>query len=312
MPDFTIKNPVQVIRMDSGQTGRLFFYDSNNALLFGGDFESVEFTVPRGVAIVKDDFKSDKGTFIGCSSFKNCSVGSQTLIAKSNDGKLRFQVTIITNMTSQLKRIYGLVPKAQRWADATIKVLAEARNFMATNGFDDKDLRSLRLVNRCFKVIEDIGVTLSDQQKSAQVIGDLDRAAKIFNEIKAVLAAVRNNKIYIHEVFDDPDEPATIAYALIGYWKYKNPINGIYFVKSAIEKKTDDFIVDAMMHELAHFVGPESPDPEAVGHAIIEKETAYGRLALKVDRVNAFRNASSYAWLAYLARMSPEQWMKAV
>ena len=44
---------------------------------------------------------------------------------------------------------------------------------------------------------------------------------------------------------------------------------------------------------------------------MVSGKPAYGDLALGLSKADAMVNASSYAWLAYLARKSPTQWLTA-
>jgi len=78
-------------------------------------------------------------------------------------------------------------------------------------------------------------------------------------------------------------------------------------VKENLEDQSDEFVVDATMHECAHFVGPIGS--EEIGHAVVGGRAAYGKLALTLSRGDALKNASSYAWLAYLARKPSSVWL---
>ncbi len=70
-----------------------------------------------------------------------------------------------------------------------------------------------------------------------------------------------------------------------------------------------EFIVDASIHEFAHFCRPLGADE--AGHAMAGGRPAYGSLALGLAKSAAMKNASSYAWLAYLARMEKTKWLTA-
>ena len=80
------------------------------------------------------------------------------------------------------------------------------------------------------------------------------------------------------------------------------PQNGIYMCTSNIANKTRDHLIDLMVHELAHFVGP------CAGALMIEDHSG-GLEALKSPHGIAIRTATNYAWLAWLSRLPRSQWL---
>jgi hypothetical protein len=197
-------------------------------------------------------------------------------------------------------RVYGVIPTAEVWRAAAVRVLEATTRALSTKTPTDDDLVALALVDRCFKVKE-AGRT------DAQAAADVASIRRVFDEIGKLFAAITSGKEYLHE--DETGNAKAFAYTHCGHWVYKKPADGIWYVRKNLVGKSDEFIVDATMHESAHFVGPEGRGE--IGHAEVGGETAYGQLALKLKRADALVNASSYAWLAYLARKPQSEWITA-
>jgi hypothetical protein len=197
-------------------------------------------------------------------------------------------------------RVYGLVPTAESWRAAADRVLVSALRGLTVSPPNAEDLQALALVNRCFKLNE-------PGRTPAQVASDIEGIRRIFDEIRSLFSAIRKGDEYLH---DSPGGHDTDnAYTFAGHWKFRKPADGIWYVKTNLEGKPNDFIVDATMHECAHFVGPIGA--QEIGHAKVGGSPAYGKLAFQISRADCLKNASSYAWLAYLARMPSSVWLTA-
>lgn len=122
-----------------------------------------------------------------------------------------------------------------------------------------------------------------------------------------LIQSIKAGDQYLDESFDPAHLTKDTAYTFPGHFAKRNPDDGIWYVRSKIEPATEEFIVDASIHEFAHFCGPLGADE--VGHAMIGGQPAYGSLALGLAKSAAMKNASSYAWLAYLARMEKSKWL---
>ena len=158
------------------------------------------------------------------------------------------------------------------------------------------------MVNRCFKLNE-------TGRTNAQAAADIASIRHIFDEIRSLFEAIKSGAEYLHDDAGSPEHATDNAYTIPGHWKFKKPSDGIWYVKKNLDGKNDEFIVDATMHECADFVGPMGAGE--IGHATVGGAPAYGQLALTLSRANACVNASSYAWLAYLARKPQSEWLTA-
>jgi len=205
--------------------------------------------------------------------------------------------------SDMMTRVYRLMPTVESWRASGGRVLDLAAGALKTTTSPLPEQKmALGLVDRVFKVTNHPGQTV------AQSLKDIERIKSVFNEIKLLLQAITRGQRYLHQS-NDPKHSADTAYTFPGHWKNKDPKDGIWYVKEKIQNATDEFVVDATMHEFAHFCGPFGV--EAVGHAKIGGAPAYGDSALTLSKPDAMKNASSYAWLAYLARKPASQWLTA-
>lgn len=201
-----------------------------------------------------------------------------------------------------MKRVYRLIPTAENWRLAADKVLALALASLKTPPPNDEQKLAMQLVDRIFKISTHPG------QTTEQSIKDIERLQGVFREIRLLIQAITKGDQYLQES-TDPSHSGDTAYTFPGNWKNKDPKDGVWYVKAKIENATDEFVVDATIHEFAHFCGPAGAD--AVDHAMVGGQPAYGDLALGLSKTDAFKNASSYAWLAYLARKPSNVWLTA-
>jgi hypothetical protein len=207
-----------------------------------------------------------------------------------------------TTFPDWLKRVYRLIPMVETWRLAAEKVLVQAKAGITSGTPTEQQKLAMRLVDRVFKI------TTHPGQTTEMTKADLDRIKAVFDQIKLLIQAISGGALYLLES-KEPGHDKDNAYTVPGHWKNKDPNDGIWYVKANIEGATDEFIVDATMHEFAHFCGPSGAG--AVDHAHVGGKPAYGMLALGLSKTDALINASSYAWLAYLARMTPDRWLSA-
>jgi len=214
--------------------------------------------------------------------------------------------TLVPVMT----RVQAALPEALSWAGLAIQRLAEAEEKLKGTPGPDFTV-SLQLVDRCFKVIG---------------LGK-DGGLKALKHIRPIFATMREVIIvsmkvsFFHQAPGGCNAPGKSinAFTYCGGFKKRDgnglppmsnpefsgpnvPQNGIYMCTNNIANKNRDHLVDLMVHELAHFVGPAS------GPFMIEDHSG-GLAALKSSHNIAIRTASNYAWLAWLARLPRSQWL---
>jgi hypothetical protein len=201
-----------------------------------------------------------------------------------------------------LKRVYNLIPFAEMWRNNAHYVLTLAETGLKQTTPLPEHNMAMDLLERVFKLKSNTG------QTTAQSLADIQHIKGIFSEMKQLMAAIKKGDQYLLES-TDPAHATDTAYTFPGNWANKTPSDGIWYVRSKIEPATDEFVIDATIHEFAHFCGPKGA--KSVGHALVGGKPAYGNLALGLSKSDAMVNASSYAWLAYLARKPPTQWLTA-
>ena len=106
--------------------------------------------------------------------------------------------------------------------------------------------------------------------------------------------------------FDDKGRPLDNAYAQVGGWK-RGDSNGITFVVERVITWNETELTDLITHEAVHFAG-------GIDHHYIDgnrNNAAYGTKVFKLTNEQSKKNASSYSYLAYLARMPHTRWLTA-
>jgi hypothetical protein len=201
-----------------------------------------------------------------------------------------------------MKRVYRLMPMAEIWRAAAERVLTAAEAGLKSSLPTPDQNHAMDLVDRVFKMTP-------SGQSTAQSIADIQQIKGVFVQMKQLIQAIIGGAFYLHECVTELAHPKDIAYTHPGAWALRTPSDGIWYLRSKIEPATDEFVVDASIHEFAHFCGPQGANH--VGHAQVGGQPAYGMLALQLSKADAMRNASSYAWLAYLARKPSSVWLTA-
>lgn len=191
-------------------------------------------------------------------------------------------------------RARGLISKADEWRDSAERVLYWASCALDSPGVSSFNDLAYKLVDRCFKV--------SGRSMTLQRRADILSIAAVFHDVGTFYNEAKSSKDYI--TIGPKIRPDDIAYAEVGGWKTGNK-KGLTFVLSECEPKSDEDLIDIMTHETMHFAG-------GIGHYMITKTTpAYGDKVFKLTVDQALQNASSYAYLAYLARLPSPQWLTA-
>jgi hypothetical protein len=152
---------------------------------------------------------------------------------------------------------------------------------------------ALELVHRCFKVKDHV----LDIQKQSNIT----KIKKCFRAIADFFVEVKADKGFL--TVGTSSNPADIAFAIVGGWKSGDK-DGLTFVLDKCKNKSDADLTDIIMHESAHFAG-------GIDHASVNGKPAYGSLVFGLSSADALNNASSYAYLAYLARMDHTKWLTA-
>ena len=75
---------------------------------------------------------------------------------------------------------------------------------------------------------------------------------------------------YFREVTDEEmkkqcDGDSGGAFTHAGHWANQTPSDGIFMNKDVCPPHTEDWILDAMTHEVAHFCGPMPPKSSGSG-----------------------------------------------
>jgi hypothetical protein len=185
-----------------------------------------------------------------------------------------------------------LVGDADKWRAATDLVLNWAAIGVSTPGNKLTD-DALALVDRCFKI--------NSHSTSAQKIADLAAIKGVFKNMADFYADVKKGTEYLN--VGPPVRPNDIAYAPVGGWAKKDK-KGLTFVLAQCESKNDVDLIDVITHESVHFAGN-------INHYNIGSTPAYGSTVFTLTNAQAKQNASSYAYLAYLARLQSSQWATA-
>jgi len=185
-----------------------------------------------------------------------------------------------------------LVATADTWRAATDRVLNWAAIGITTPGNQLTD-DALALVDRCFKI--------NSLSTNALKVAELASIRVVFKNMADFYAEVKKGSEYL--TVGAPIRPSDIAYAQVGGWSKKDK-KGLTFVLAQCESKKDVDLIDVITHESVHFAGN-------VDHYNINNVPAYGSKVFTLTNAQAKQNASSYAYLAYLARLQSNQWATA-
>jgi hypothetical protein len=192
-----------------------------------------------------------------------------------------------------LARAKKLVATADSWRDSAEKVLYWARCALDSPGENAFNDQALVLVNRCFKVNEHTFTTFATR--------DIDRIKAVFRNIADFYSTVKTGTEYL--TLGPAIRPDDQAYAAVGGWARKDK-SGLTFVLARCKGKSDEDLTDIIMHESVHFAG-------GIDHYLIGVDPAYGEKVFTLTNSQALQNASSYSYLAYIARMNPALWATA-
>lgn len=201
-----------------------------------------------------------------------------------------------------LQRVQSLIPRAVVRQQSAIAMLGWARiaiDFPDTNDFNKA---ALGLVDRCFKISQAPGATALARQNQMRL--DLAMITQVYMNGVAFLSDP-NAKSYFIEISDADIRTkcggvTANACTNPGHWTNHDPTDGIWVNKEICPPHTDDWLLDAITHEFAHFCGPLPP-------AEI-KDQGYGDAALLLPRERAQKNAANHAWFAGLSQTSPSNW----
>ena len=194
--------------------------------------------------------------------------------------------------TEFLVKARKLVADADKWRAATDLVLNWATIGVSSPGNKLTD-DALALVDRCFKI--------NSHSTAALKIADLAKLKVVFKTMADFYAEVKKGTEYLN--VGPALRPNDIAYAPVGGWAKKDK-KGLTFVLAQCESKKDVDLIDVITHESVHFAG-------SIDHYVIGSTPAYGSKVFALTNDQAKKNASSYAYLAYLARMQSSQWATA-
>lgn len=218
---------------------------------------------------------------------------------KSSLRKMNEQATAAAP-TTFLQRVYGLVHRAIARQRSAIATLAMARIAVDAPTTSDLNKAALDLVNRCFKIFEATG---SDVEKKASWRTDIDMIVQVYTNGVAFLTDARVNEYFIE--LSDADirvkaGQAANACTNPGCWTKKDPTDGIWLNKDVCPPHNNEWLLDALTHEFAHFCGPLPPTQV--------KDLGYGDAALALPRERAQKNAANHAWFAGLSQTPSANW----
>lgn len=188
------------------------------------------------------------------------------------------------------------VNKGVKWALKAVVELLNALEFV-----EGKKERkpSYDLVDRCFKID-----TLSTGQQKKHAI---NKIIKIFNRYPR---ARRSVKPFVRTGGKCINEKGELIFAEAIVGGFHSTVEDQKRIKVCVKNmkgKDVIFMTDAMVHEMAHLVGPIN-GAERIVHGG-RKQPAYRELAFLLTHREALISASNYAWLAWLARLPESEWM---
>ena len=201
-----------------------------------------------------------------------------------------------------LARIYGLIPSLHLQLLVTLNVLRTASAGLNATTRTPIQVKALGLVNRIFKITNSYGATTGSAAR------DLVALLKVYNEMGLLAQAIKSGQRYLH-ASNRPDEKDDLAYTLCGHWAYKKPSDGIWYVEARNTGSSSTDLIDRTVHEFAHFCGPLGVGE--IDHAFSGGAAAYGTLVFGLPRKDALVNASSYAYLTFLAQKPSDSWATA-
>ncbi|WP_182867495.1 hypothetical protein [Stieleria mannarensis] len=195
-----------------------------------------------------------------------------------------------------MTRVNTAVNRAERWALRAVIELLNALQYLEGKKAQKP---SYDLVDRCFKI-----KSLSTEKQQVHAI---NKIIKIFNRYPRARRAVRPFVRTGGSCTNDKGH-AIFAEAIPGGFHME--VEDHKRVKVCVKNmkgKDVTFMTDAMVHEMAHLVGPAN-GKEKIMHGG-RKDAAYGLAALSLTHSEAMISASNYAWLAWLARLPKSEWM---
>ena len=200
-----------------------------------------------------------------------------------------------------MQRVHNLLPRMIERQRSALNLLAWGRiaiDFPNTNEFNKG---ALGLIDRCFKIRQAFGFTESTRKE--QWKRDIATVAGVYAN-GLVFLGEPNAKAYFHEVGEAETVRAcgktANAYTNPGTFSEKNPARGIWVNRDKCTSQNDNWLLDALTHELAHFCGP-LPSNQVDDHG-------YGDAALLLPRAKALKNAANHAWFAGLSQTGPSNW----
>lgn len=215
-----------------------------------------------------------------------------------------------------MDRVYLSLPIAQAWMTAAAARLIDALKRLegtAMTGELERCEASLDLVDRCFKVKSLKEGAAADATRGLwarfrqmqKVVTESQPGVRYFH--KAPPGTEVQNGLTIN-AFTYPggytrrDKDGNLPMAHPEFAGPNLLQNGIYMCEPSIKGISTANLVDLLVHEMAHFAGPE-PVADRIG------DPSGGLAALELPHDTAVRSATNYAWLAWLARLPQKEWM---
>ncbi|RFB79162.1 hypothetical protein [Methylovirgula sp. 4M-Z18] len=197
-----------------------------------------------------------------------------------------------------LVRARSLVGDADNWRDSAEKVLFWAQCSLRQPGVNWYNDQAFALVDRCFKIKE--------HTFDFMIRRDLDAIKVVYRQIADFYGTVKGGTEYLN--VGPAIRPNDMAYANVGGWAKKDK-TGLTFVLARCDNPPtdDETLTDIIMHESVHFAG-------GIDHFNIggdPNNPAYGTKVFTLNNKQALKNASTYSYFAYLARMPNIQWATA-
>ena len=211
-------------------------------------------------------------------------------------GGTSFLVPVTESEKEVMKRVDAAIAKGQKWALKAVIVLLNAIEYIDGK----KEYQpSYDLVDRCFKID-----SLSTGKQKRLVC---NRIIKIFNRFSRARNAVKPFARTGASCTSKEGWPIFAEAIVGGYHSENDDYKRIKICVPNMRGKDVIFMTDAMVHEMAHLVGPFT-GPDRIVHGG-RKDPAYGLDALKLTHRETLISASNYAWLAWLARLPKSQWL---
>ena len=230
--------------------------------------------------------------------------------------------------TAFITRVGSLLPQARRWTTMAQMKIDRAREFVQRGPVDPSDP---------FPAIHDIGKSdlavfdkyfHSEKNSTSIRVLQLNRVRRVYDTMQTALTgSLLEAPLFGWGVGIFQPDPLDGTLAAKGYVAYTFPggwlarrndgtprraaddnftgpgdlrQDGIYFPIGQLLKKSDNFMIETIIHELAHFVGPGLNNSEQIADHTYDTNSGFPN---DVNNITALRTAEMYGYFAAEAAM---------